>query len=227
MNKLVLKAEKRKLSGRKVKQLRKEGVIPANVFGKKVKSESIQMKLVDFEKVYKESGETGLLELHINSDKKPVLVHNVQQDPVTDTALHIDFLQVNLKEKVSAEIPIELIGESPAEKQGLGTVVQYMDEVEVEALPTDLPESFEIDISKLTEVDQTIYLKDLKFDKAKVELKEDLEKIVVKLEPIKEEKEEVIAPEAVPEEGKDQAEAGQETVKQEEKGSADENPQSS
>jgi len=198
MDTLTLKAEKRSVLGRKVKKIRTEGLIPANVFGKKIKSVSIQVKSTEFKKTYKETGETGLLELHINGDKKPVLVHNVQLDPVSDEVLHIDFLQVNLKEKVTAEIPIELANESPAEKQGLGTVVQYMDEVEVEALPTDLPEKFEVDIDKLTEVDQTIYLKDLKYDKDKVEIKEDLEKIVAKVEPVKEEKEEIPVSEEAP-----------------------------
>lgn len=197
MDKLILIAEKRNLSGRKVNKLRKEGIIPANVFGNKIKSESIQVKNLDFDKTYKEAGETGLIELHINSDKKPVLIHNVQVDPVNEKILHVDFLQVNLKEKVTASIPIEFIGDSPVEKQGLGTVVQYMDEVEVEALPTDLPEKFEVDINTFTEIDQTAYLKDLKIDKSKVEIKEDLEKIIAKAEPVKEEKEEIQVTEQV------------------------------
>lgn len=217
MDKLILKAEKRSLLGRKVKKLRKDGVVPANVFGKKVKSESIQVKTLDFEKTYKETGETGLLELQINSDKKPVLVHNVQIDPISEKILHIDFLQVNLKEKVIAGIPIELIGESPAEKQGLGTVVQYIDEVEVEALPTDLPEKFEADISTFAEVDQTLYLKDLKVDKGKVEIKEDLEKIIAKVEPAKEEKVEVPVTEEVAEAETTETDKTEESETKEEK----------
>jgi large subunit ribosomal protein L25 len=226
MGKLIIKAEKRNITGRKVKKLRQQALVPANVFGKKVKSQSIQIKLADFEKTYKETGETGLLELHIGNEKKPALIHNVQADPVTDAVLHIDFLQVNLKEKVVAEIPIELTGESPAEKQGLGTVVQYMDEVEVEALPTDLPEKFEIDASILLEVDQTVYLKDLKYDKTKVEIKEDVEKIIAKLEPLREEKEEELVPEETPEEEKPEEEKPEEVEEKEERASDTEKPQS-
>ncbi len=203
MDKVTLKAEKRNVFGRKVGRLRKLGVIPASVYGKKIESESIQINLADFEKAFKETGETGVLELRVNGSKKPVLIHHIQHDPITEGVLHIDFLQVNLKEKVSAEIPIDLIGESPVEKQGLGTVVKYMDEVEVEALPTDLPEKFEIDVGSLTEVDQAVYLKDLKYDKGKVEIKEDLEKIIIKVEAVKEEKEEAPAPEVAPEAGKE------------------------
>jgi large subunit ribosomal protein L25 len=104
--------------------------------------------------------------------------------------IHVNFLQVDLKEKVEAEVPVELVGESPAEKQSLGTVVQYLNEIKVEALPTDLPEKFEVDTSELAEVDQAIYIKDLKYDKSKVEVKNDPEEIVVKVEPPQ--KEEVV-----------------------------------
>lgn len=99
MDKKVLKAEKRSLTGRKVKSLRNEGKLPANVFGRNVKSISIQVDGKDFEKTFREVGETGLVELTLGKEKRPVLVHNVQSDPVTDTLLHVDFLQVDLKQK--------------------------------------------------------------------------------------------------------------------------------
>lgn len=211
MDTKTLKAESRKVIGRKVKNLRKEGILPGNVYGKKVKSESLQVNLKDFEKVYKEVGETGLLTLQIGKTEKPVLIHSVQSHPVTDEPIHVDFLQVDLKEKVTAEVPVELIGESPAEKQGLGTVVLMLGEIEVEALPADLPEKFEIDRTALTEVDQTVLVKDLKVDRSKVEVKAAEDEIVVKVEPPQ--KEEVIAPPApeVPVEGETPA-AGPEPV---------------
>lgn len=188
MEKIILKAKLRKLVGRKVKLLRKEGSLPANIYGKKIKSESIQIDLKEFLNVYKKVGDTGLF--YIN--ERPVLVANIQKDPVTDIVLHIDFHQVDLKEKVEAKVPVEISGESPAEKQGIGTVVQYINEVEVEALPTDLPEKFVVDISKLTEVDQAIFVKDIKVDKSKVEIRTDVESILAKVEPPQ--KEEVVVP---------------------------------
>jgi len=188
MEKIVLKAKIRKDIGRKVKLLRKEGILPANIYGKKIKSESIQIDLKEFLNIYKVVGDTKLF--YIN--ERPVLVANIQKDPVSDSLLHIDFHQVDLKEKVEAKVPVELIGESPAEKQSIGTVVQYLNEIEVEALPTDLPDKFEIDISKLSEVDQMVHVKDLSFDKSKIEVKTDLEEILVKVEPPQ--KEEIIAP---------------------------------
>ncbi|MEM2145264.1 MAG: 50S ribosomal protein L25 [Candidatus Jordarchaeaceae archaeon] len=208
MNRLTLVAEKRKIVGRKVKKLRREGILPANLYGKKIKSQEVQVKLSDFEKVYKEAGETGLVELVVNGDKKPVLIHNVQFDPIQDNPLHVDFLQVDLKEKVTAQIPVELVGESPAEKQGLGTVVQYVDEIEVEALPVDLPDKFEIDASRLSEVDQAVLVKDLRVDSKKVEVKVDPEQIIAKVEPPR--KEEEVAPKAPAEEEEEEVEVAKE-----------------
>ena len=196
MDKKILNAESRVIKGRKVKKLRKEGIVPANIFGKKVKSKAISMKLDDFKKVYQEVGETGLINLEIKDkgqkEDRAVLISNVQMDPVSDIPVHVDFHQVDLKEKVTADVPVELTGVSPAEKQSIGTVVLYIDEIEVEALPGDLPEKFVIDISKLEAVDQAIYVKDLDIDKSKVEIKMDLEEIITKVEPPQ--KEEVIEP---------------------------------
>jgi large subunit ribosomal protein L25 len=115
----------------------------------------------------------------------------------------VDFLQVDLKEKVEAEVPVELTGESPAEKQAIGTVVQYVNEIKVKALPMDLPEKFIVDTSELAEVDQSILVKDLKVDRTKVDIKTGQDEIVVKVEPPQ--KEEVVAPPA-PAEGEVPAE---------------------
>jgi len=193
-----LQAEKRVTLGRRVKRIRLEGVLPANIYGKKIKSQAISIKLSDFLPVYKEAGETGIITLTVGNKGKPetysVLISNLQKDPVTDEPIHADLRQVDLKEKISAKVPIELVGEAQCEKTGVGTLVQYIDEVEVEALPADLPEKFEIDISELSEVDAAIYLKDLKFEKSKVVMLDDSEKIVVKVEPPQ--KEEVAPPPA-------------------------------
>jgi large subunit ribosomal protein L25 len=207
MPKTILKAEERKIEGRKVKNLRKEGILPGNVYGKKIKSLAVQVDLKEFTKTFKEIGETGLLTIQIGTDEKPVLIHNLQKNPKSDELIHVDFLQVDLKVKVEADIPVELIGESPAEKQGIGTVVQYLNEVKVEALPTDLPESFEVDTSILSEVDQSIMVK------SKVEIKSDLEEMVAKVEPPQ--KEEVVEAPVAPVEGEAPADgetAGEETA---------------
>jgi len=209
MEKHTLTAGERKLVGRKVKNLRKEGSLPGNVYGKKIKSQAVVVSTKDFLKVFEEVGETGLVELVIGKDTKPVLVHNLQIDPVDGLPLHVDFLQVDLTQKVTAEVPVETIGECPVEKQGLGTAVLVISEIEVEALPADLPERFQIDVSALTEVDQTVYIKDIKVDASRVEIKNNPEDVVVKVEAQKEEKEEApveqpIEGEAAPAEGEPQ-----------------------
>lgn len=161
MKKYTLKGERREVIGRKVKKLRAEGLLPATVYGKKVKSENLVISASHFAKMYAETGETGLIELTVGSDLKPVLVHHVQRHPVTNILLHVEFHQVDLKEKVHASVPLALVGEAPAAAQKIGVVLNLLTEIEVEALPTDLPEKIEVDISKLSEVGQELRVSDL------------------------------------------------------------------
>jgi large subunit ribosomal protein L25 len=215
MDKITLKAEKRELLGRKVKSLRRDGILPGNVYGKKEKSLAIQVELKEFQKVFDNAGETGLLDLQVDKASKPVLIDNVQEDPVTNQFLHVDFRQVDLKEKITAEVPIEIVGESPAVKQGLGTLVQHIDEIEVEALPTDFPDKFEIDVTKLEDVDMALFVKDLAYDKKKIKIESDLEEIIVKIEPLREEEQEAPLPveeEAAGEASGEPSEDGKEVV---------------
>jgi large subunit ribosomal protein L25 len=217
---LKIKATKRKELGRKVKKLREKDFLPGNIYGKKVKSESITLVLKEFKSIFKEAGETNIVNVVLDGKNRPTLIHNVQTDPITDIPLHVDFLQVDLKQKVTAQIPIEIVGESPAEKQGVGTVVQHADEIEVEALPTELPENFEIDASKLENVDDQVQVKDISIDKTKVEVKDDTDKVIVKVEPLRKE-EEVAPPPEETEEGEEEGE-GEEEEKEEGEGEEEE-----
>lgn len=217
MKKISLKAQERKTFGRKVKNVRNEGMIPSNIFGKGVKSKAIKVDEKEFLKVFDEAGETSIVEVLFGKENRPCLIHGIQKDPVSEKVLHVDFHQVNLKEKVSADVPIEVVGEAPAVKQGLGTLVTYIDEVEVEALPMDLPEKFEINVNGLKEVDDALHIKDLDYDKSKVELDADPEEIVVKIEALREEEEEP-EPEAPAEgeEGEEAEKEGEEKAPEEE-----------
>lgn len=189
-----LTADIRKITGRKVKILRRDGLIPANVFGKDVKSYAIQVSEADFKKVYQEVGETGVVELSVDKKTAPVLISNVSVHPVTDKIIHVDFRQIDLTKKVTAMVPVKVVGEAAAEKSGIGTVVQQTNELQVEALPTDLPESFEVDVTALEDVDAAIYVRDLKYDKEKLVITDvESDQIVVKVEPPQKE-EEVAAP---------------------------------
>lgn len=162
MNKHVLKAKKRTLVGRKVKNLRKAGQLPATVYGKKVASQSLIVGSDDFLKVYKSAGETGLIDLTVSDTVHPVLIHTVQRHAVTHAPLHVEFLQVDLKEKVKTRVPLAFVGTPPAVSQKIGILLTVLDEVEVEALPTDLPEHIEVDVSGLDAVNQELKIADVK-----------------------------------------------------------------
>ena len=180
MKKYTLTAEVRTLVGRKVKNLRKEGKLPASLYGKHIKSLSLVLSEELFSDVYDKAGETGLIELHVDKEVKPVLVHTVQIDPVSSALLHVELYQVNLKEKVKAKVPVVQVGESPAAAEKLGVLLTLLDEIEVEALPADLPEKIEVDISTLTAVDQEIRVSDLKVP-SEVTILSDIEQGVVKV----------------------------------------------
>lgn len=215
MTELKIKADKRKVFGRKIKKLRTEGLLPSNVYGKKLKSQALTVDLKEFLSIYKQVGETGIVYLGIKGEDKarPVLIHNLQKDPTTDCLLHADFRQIDLKQKVQVRIPIELIGEAPAATKG-GVLVQVMNEVEVEALPTDLVDKIEVDISKLEEIGQSINVKGLKINTSKIKiLVDNPEQVVVQVEQPKEEKEEVKpAEEVAPVEGEEKPAEGEEKV---------------
>jgi len=185
MDRLNLKATERRILGKKVKALRKDGLIPGHVFGKGLATEHVSVSAVDFHKVLTGAGETGLVDLAIGGEKtRPVLIRGVQYDPVAGLPLNIDFYQVNLKEKVTVPVPLVLIGEEPESvKLGENIVLQTLNQVEVEALPTDLVEKIEVDISGLKNVDDAITVGQLKLDREKLTVLAPAEEIVVKIAP--------------------------------------------
>ncbi len=185
MDRLSLHAEERIILGKKVKRLRKDGLLPGHVFGKGLEGETVAVSSRDFLKTFHLAGETGLIDLKIGKEKvRPVLVREVQYDPVSGHPIHIDFYQVNLSEKVKVPVPLVLIGEQP-ESVHLGEtiVLQTLNEVEVEALPTDLVEKIEVDISPLKLVDDAITVGQLNYDRDKLTIDAGPEEIVVKLAP--------------------------------------------
>jgi len=186
----TLDAQKRTISGRKVKNLRKSGLIPATVYGKGVTSFSIQLNGKTFEKIVKEAGETGLLSLTVDGSSHPVLISHIQKHPVTWEVVHIEFREVSLKEKVKSKIPVEIVGEPVAVKEKVGTLLTLLNDIEIEALPTDLPEKFEVDVNKLASVNDTIFVKDLTIPST-IKVLTDPEQIIVKIG-------ELLAPEPEP-----------------------------
>lgn len=189
MAKITLHAKKREITGRKIKKLRKEGILPANVYGKNIKSQALSLKLDEFKKVYEQAGETEIVNLLVEGEKesRPILIQNLQTDPLTDEPLHVDLRQIILTEKITAKIPVELVGESPAVQQKLGILIQPVSEIEIEALPTDLPEKFSVDVSGLANVGDEIKIKDLPLPKKEIEIKMDSDLVIAKINPLAEE----------------------------------------
>lgn len=196
----VLSADARTVLGKKVKQLRKTGFLPANVYGKGLASKALQVKLPDFQAIFKAVGETGLIDLQVEGKSHPVLIKNLQIDYFNNIPLHADFYQVNLKEKVKTMVPVELVGEAKAVAEKIGVLLQTLSEVEIEALPDRIPENIEVNIEQLAEIGSGITVADLKAPEGVVILTDPGVTIARISEPQKEEP--VVAPaEEIPAEG--------------------------
>src|SRR3989338_5396440 len=193
MERIELQAQKRELIGRSQNSLRKDGFLPSVIYGHNFKPLPIQIKYSDFEKVFKKAVESTLINLKINDKEEPAVIKDIQKDPVSDKIIHADFYKVNLKEKIKAKIPLVLIGESEAVRAG-GILVKTVNELEVEALPQDLPHEFQIDISRLQNFGDHILVKDI-FVSDKVKIEVNLEDVVALVqEPRQEAVEEAVAP---------------------------------
>ena len=158
---MKLSVKKRDIFGKKVKNLRAQGLVPAVIYGKHVEAESISCVKNDLLKVYRAAWYSTPVELTWDVDQL-VLINSLQLDPVSDEIISADFLAVSRTEKVSAKIPVVTFWESQLEKLNEGKIMQIRDEVEVEAFPQDLPSKFEIDISVLQTINDVFFVKDLK-----------------------------------------------------------------
>ena len=224
-----LVADKRTITGRKVKALRREGILPANFYGRGVKSYALQLNYRDFSSVFEKTGESGLIDLVVGKAKTawPVLVGDIQTDPVTDNILHVDFRQVDLTKKTIVSVPIELVGEVPAVEAGDGVLIQTLAEIEVEALPEELPDHIEADTSSLKKIDDAIRVSDLEV-KSGITIKAGQEEVVAKVEPPTKEEEPapVEEPEVIGKEGQEEAKEEQPgEAKAEEKVKEEKQPQ--
>jgi len=217
-----LAAQVRTVMGRKVRQLRREGMIPATVYGHGFDSMSIQINAKELAKMFEHVGESGLIELIIDEKNYPIIFRNPQYHPVWGEMVHIDCYKVNLKEKITATVPIEFIGESMAVKLG-NILVPVTEEVEVEALPADLPEKIVVDLAVLETLESVITVADLVVEKDKVEIKTAPDQVVVKIEEPRVEEEpvveETVAPGEVPatEQKTEEEKAADEAAEKEEK----------
>jgi len=170
MEKVVLKASKRDVIGKQVKAMRRAGQLPAVLYGRRVeKPISIVLDTRDTTRALAKVSSSSLVMIELDGQEIPALIREKQRDFIKNRLLHIDFLVVSLTEKLTAQVSIELTGLSLAVKDFNAILVTGLDEVEVECLPTDLPERIVIDISSLNKVGDAIYVRDLVVsDKVKV-----------------------------------------------------------
>ncbi len=156
-----LAAKERTVFGKKVNALRRGGLIPAELYGHGVSNVHLSISAKDFTKIYAVAGENTVITLTTETDKFPAIIHSVERHYISGEPASIDFYRVNMKEKITARVPIEFIGESPAIREKGAVINKSMDEIEVEALPSDLPHQFTVDLSVLDDIDKTIYVRDL------------------------------------------------------------------
>ena len=159
---ISLEAKIRKDFGKKTKSLKMQGSIPAVVYGPGEKNASIEVSEKEFRKVFHKAGESSLIELLIDGkEKRPVLIHEIQKDPVSDNIIHVDFYQADLKEEVEVAVPLVFEGVAPAEKDLGGTLNKNILEIEVKALPQNLPHEIKVNIEGLRTFEDHILVKHL------------------------------------------------------------------
>jgi len=220
-----LKAKKRKTLGKKVKKMRREGILPGIIYGSKFESTPISFPLSEFQATYKIVGETNVLEIVLEKESHSVLVKQVQLHPLSDLPLHVDFYRVDLTQKVTAKVPLKFVGESEAVKTGLGILLELINEIEVEALPNDIPSSFSVDVSVLENLNDTLTIGNLDIPSG-VEIKIDSQELICKIdEPkMKEVVEEVVEEEVVEGEEGEEDDVAEGEEEEEEKEVKEEKP---
>lgn len=158
---LKIQAEKRE-DDAKLGLLRKSGKIPAVFYGAGKETTSISIPVIEFKKVWREAGESSAVKISTSKGDIDVLIHEVQVDPITDEPIHVDFLAIDMKKKIQVKVPLVFEGVSNAVKSGIGNLVKVLHEIEVEALPADLPHNLVVDISKLETLEDNIIISDVK-----------------------------------------------------------------
>jgi len=159
---VVLRAQRRAVRGKKVRFLRREGLVPASLYGPGVEPAALQLTGRDLDAALRQMTATTLAALEVEGESmRRVLVREVQRHPVNERTLHVDFFAMPMDVTIRADVPVQAVGEAPAVTVLGGTLVRSVETVQVEALPTDLPERFEVDLSGLSEFHHAIHASDL------------------------------------------------------------------
>lgn len=161
MAEIIIKANKRDIVGKKVRALRRAGMLPAVIYGHHIEPLPIAMDYRETSRIIEKIASSALVVLDVNGEKYYSLVREKQRNPLTGMIQHVDFQAVSLTETVRTEVPLRLVGESPAVENYLGILLPSMETIEIECLPGSLPEYIEVDLSKLKEIGDSILVGDL------------------------------------------------------------------
>ena len=163
MDQIELNAAKRDVLGKKVRFLRRQGVTPVHVFGHGIESLPLQCDTASLQRVIAQTGQTRVINLKIDGEKTPrtVMVRETQQNILKGALLHVDFYQVKMTEVIDVDVPIVLVGEAPALRNKENMLSQELNELSVQCLPANIPNSIEVDVSSLDEADQAIRVNDI------------------------------------------------------------------
>jgi len=212
-----IQTENRNIFGKKLEPFRKKGKLPAVLYGPKEKARPIFISLKDFKKIWDEAGESTVIQLNLGDTKKEVLIQDVAMDPVKGEPVHVDFYAVLMDKPIKASISLVFEGISPAVKNLGGILIKVMHELEVEALPKNLPHELSVDISALASFENKISAKDIILSKG-VKLISNPEETIVLIEAPREEEapasEEKIAFEEIEVVGKKEKEEEEKTEKE-------------
>ena len=181
---VTLSAAPRQMLGKKARFLRREGLLPANIFGLGQESQSVQVKDHDLRELLRHGGRNQLIDLAVEGDTTPVsaMIRGVQRNPVSRQLVHVDFIRVSLTMAINASVSLVFVGESLGVKMFGGVLVRNMDSVQVRALPANMPQHVEVDVSVLAELDQTLHVRHLSA-RSDVEIVSDPDALVAKVEP--------------------------------------------
>ena len=213
MKRLELEVLKREVKGKKVRFLRRGGLVPCNIYGHGIESQPVQVEARKLGQIIARAGGTDLIALKIGGTDTPgmVLIRDVQRNPMTGDPIHVDFYQVNMAEKLKADVPLVFTGAAPALKLKNVSLLHAMTALQVEALPDDLPHNIEVDISGLALPEQSIHVKDLKVS-SKITILADPDQMLIKVAEVRKAVEEVPAAEAAAEGEEEVAAEGEEEV---------------
>ncbi len=162
MDTIELAVDIREAKGKKARFLRRDGLTPANIYGRNLDSVALQLPSAELHQALSQGGQNAVLDVKVKGEKKArtAVIRNIQRNPVTDDVIHVDFLQVDVTRAITSDVPLVFIGESPLPKAQT-VISQILASIQVSGLPMQIPNSVEVDVSVLEEIDQSIFVRDL------------------------------------------------------------------